>query len=111
MFALNAVRGLLKVKPLTEEVKHMELEIWNKNRHLIWIFAVVSAMLAFMCCKSYYTISINELKQNLHDQSQITQCMFDSKCRPSIENLNYKIQPKQMSLIAEEYYLQSKAGS
>jgi len=104
----NLIRDFCGQKPITEEVKQMELEIWNRNRHFIWIFAVVSAVLAFMCCKSYYAISINELKEKLQHQSQITQCMFDSQCRLAIENLDFKTQQKQIGSIANDYYLQSK---
>ena len=72
----------------TAEATVMELEVWKRNRHLIWIFAVVSSIFTYASVSSYYKAKIRMLEQELEQIKRI-----ESTVNGSNINLNSIIKP------------------
>lgn len=45
--------------------KDQELIVWKRNRHLIWIFALVSSIFTYISVSKYYQVKLTRLQQNL----------------------------------------------
>jgi len=86
-------------------------ESWKKNKEVIMCTATIGSIATLIVCGSINKYITDKLTCQLVNERLISACMFDSKCRPLIENLDFKTQQKKIRLMAEVYYLQSPAES
>ena len=73
-----------KFKPeANPELRVKELEVWKRNRHLIWVFAVASSFFTYLSVSSYYNVKINDLKAQLQ---QVKSTSYVSESANSLQS-------------------------
>ena len=86
------------------DLKPRELEMWQRNRHLIWLFAIAGSICTFMIMQAYNSLQTSKLQGNLADSQRIVRCLYTSDCKQQIESLDINSKAAEISQIAAKYY-------